>query len=872
MLFEKDSIFRRGAIRWVDISLKHPWICATGWVVLTALAILIAFGALPWISSGLKLKTDLAALLPPSYDSVRELDRIKQKVSGLEKVIIVVQSPDSAKNMQFILDMADTLSRVSDIGLIEYDRDMSFFEEHQLLYIEYPDLVDIYRRVSSRAQMDLFSEPLNFQDIRRKYQNTESTQGGNWATPDGTLRLMKFFPSGQSGNIARARDLVRDSYALVEHLNPSSYHPDMQVYVGGEYKNRADEYDVILSDIISTAALAIIGIIILISLYFKQPFAALYIGSPLIMGLSWTFGITTVAIGNLNLVTGFLVAVLAGLGIDFGIHVFSRYIEERGHGLSLREAVTTAVLHTGAAITTSATTTVAAFYSLMITDFKGFSEFGFIAGTGVIMTLAAILLTFPAFIAIGEKLHLVSHRHKVKEWKKAHGVIPFDKHVLVFFGAAVLGGLILATFVSFDYDFTNLRANLPASIAVKQKINLIQRQPSAPAAIVCTTAVERGEIRRVLEEYMAQDTLTPTIKEIRTIEGFLPDQQHRKLRLIRRLRRAITGREERVLEGQAEITPADLQRWLSVDSVSINELPDFITRQFRGPDGSFGDFLVIGTTVQLRDGKQAIEFAEDVRTVTTPTQTYYSSGSAIIFADMLIVMSHDSVIAVSVTFLVVLAIVLMDFGSRRAAIIALSPLVLDLLGMFAAKLFGIDIDLSNTQLSMLFIGELLFIIVATIIYERKSIRTAAIVVSPVVGGIILMLGAMYLVDLKLNFYNMVVLPSIIGMGIDNGVHLYHRYLEEGRDSLKYVMRTTGAAVFMASITTMVGFSGMVIATHQGLNSMGDVAIIGILACLAMSVVGMPVLLSFLERKFGHPEDTGSEAVTEEEEPEHVHAS
>ena len=80
--------------------------------------------------------------------------------------------------------------------------------------------------------------------------------------------------------------------------------------------------------------------------------------------------------------------------------------------------------------------------------------------------------------------------------------------------------------------------------------------------------------------------------------------------------------------------------------------------------------------------------------------------------------------------------------------------------------------------------------------------------------------------------------------------------EEGRDSIAYVMRTTGAAVLMASVTTMVGFSGMVMARHQGLNSMGDVAIIGMIACLVMSVIFMPALLTWLEKRIGHPVEDG----------------
>jgi uncharacterized protein len=840
--------------RWVSFSLRHSWTCVLGWVLITALAI--------WFARDLKIKTDLASLLPKSYPSVRELDRVKAKVGGLEKVILVIESPDSTANRRFAVDMATRLRKRDDIGLVEIDRDLSYFTDKKLLYLDFPDLVKVYQRVQRRASGDIMFDddaknPLDFSDIEAKYKSDDSGKRDGWASEDGTRRLVKFFPLAQSANVGKSRELINMSKAEVAAQDPARYHPDMVVFYGGEYKNRMVEYDVIVNDIVSTAALAIGAIIILISLYFRQWFAFLFIGFPLIAGLSWTFGITTLAIGNLNLITGFLFAVLAGLGIDFGIHVFSRYVEERGNGHDLSEAVMKAVINTGEAITTSAMTTVAAFYSLMITDFKGFSEFGFIAGTGIIMTLAAILLSFPSLIALGERLHLVRHRQNVKEWKKSTGDIPFARPVVVGFIALLIVGVVLGSYTTFDYDFTNLRANLPSANAVKSKISSVQSQETAPAAIVAESAEARLAIRNELE---ARRDANPDsyIREIRTLEGFLPKDQRKKMGLIKRLRRVVDRHLEKILKGQTDIDRDEIQTWVHVRPQTPDSLPGYVRRKFMGPDGSFGDFVVVGTSAQLRDGLQAIRFADEVRHVKTKDHGgFYASGSAIIMADMLKVMRHDSVIAISVTFLVVLAIVLVDFGTRRATIIALIPLILDILVAAVGRVFGFSLDIGNLTLAGIFIGELVFIVVANLIFERESIRTAAIVVSPVLGGIVLMLGMMTVFGIKLNFYNMVVLPSIIGMGIDNGVHLYHRYNEEGPGSLKYVLRTTGAAVFMASLTTMVGFSGMVIATHQGLNSMGDVAVIGMVTCLIMSVVFMPALLVGLEKRYGHPSERGN---------------
>ena len=109
-----------------------------------------------------------------------------------------------------------------------------------------------------------------------------------------------------------------------------------------------------------------------------------------------------------------------------------------------------------------------------------------------------------------------------------------------------------------------------------------------------------------------------------------------------------------------------------------------------------------------------------------------------------------------------------------------------------------------------------------------------------------MCGTMYFTDMKLNFYNMVALPTIVGMGIDNGVHLYHRYREEGARSMPLILKSTGGAMLVSMLTTMVGFFGLMMATHPGLNSIGKLALIGLLTCFVAAVVVLPALLQVLE--------------------------
>jgi len=97
-------------------------------------------------------------------------------------------------------------------------------------------------------------------------------------------------------------------------------------------------------------------------------------------------------------------------------------------------------------------------------------------------------------------------------------------------------------------------------------------------------------------------------------------------------------------------------------------------------------------------------------------------------------------------------------------------------------------------------------------------------------------------------FNIVVIPSVIGIGVDNGVHIYHRYKEEGPGSLSHVLRNTGSAISMTTLTTIVGYSGLILARHPGLNSIGNLAVIGISATYLTAMVVLPALLQFFEKR------------------------
>ena len=778
-------------------------------IILVVSILLTAFCSIFVYKLGRKLETDLVALIPENYQSVKTLNEIKQRVGGVGSLVVLVQSPDFEANRRFAEDLAHELQDEkyeTYINFVDYKRDAEFYRKNALLFMETDDLDEILARIDDYiVQEKLKLSPLyialddeeatlDFSDIEAKYRTAENGDETYYTNPDRTILALEAMAAGTVSNIGFAKDMQRVIQQAVKKVNPRAYHPQMLIEYGGPFKNKIDEYDTILSDVRSTLIFGIAGIVALLTFYFRQPLAAFFVAVPLAMGLIWAFAITYWVIGNLNTMTAFLFVILFGLGIDFGIHMFARYLEVRMDKTDVRTSIETMLSQTGQAILTAAITTSIAFFSLTLTDFRGFSEFGFIVGTGIVMSLVSMTTVLPAVLVLADQRFMwIRMRHVWgHNWGGVRGHFPYPK--LVIAGALLLTiylGIHLRD-IDFEYDFTNLRSNLPASVKVKQKMTMIPKYGSESQSygiVLADSKAELDEIVAVLEKKIAEDDPTPTIDKVKTLWTELREQDE-KLDIIGEIRTLADGEGAKLIRGEQKAKLDSLRDLLDVKRLSVEDLPENLLRKFETIDGSQAYFAQILPSVQLRDGKNAIAFAEDSHEIQTESgKVFYSSSSNIIFADMLRLMLRDSPRAISLTVIVVFLIVLTDF---------------------------------------------------------RSLRSALLVIFPLACGTVWMCGSLYLQDVKLNFYNMVALPTIIGMGIDNGVHLYHRYREVGPGSMPVVLRSTGGAMFISMLTTMIGFFGLMMATHPGLNSIGRLALIGLLTCFVAAVLVLPAILEVLE--------------------------
>ena len=776
-------------------------------IILVSLA-LSAFSG--FLASQLKIKPDPADLLPDDYISVRELNRIKERVGGIGPLMVVITGDELTASIQFLNALADSLEESPLLSSVIRGRteEVEFLSRNRLLYMDLADLQDVQRRVHDKIELEKLKrsplyigfddeeDPLDMSDLEAKYKHADlkGFERDYYLTKEGNGVILRVYPTGVITDVKFTQRLLHNIRQTIDNIEPKRFHPSLDVTFSGSFKNASNQYNVVLRDLKSTALYAFLGVVLLISVYFRQVLSPLFIVLPLLMSLSWTFGLTWIVIGNLNQITVCLFAILFGLGIDFGIHIFARYREARRRGLTTEAALIETVCQTGSALTTTAVTTSVAFFSLLFSDFKGFSEFGFIVGAGIMFSLVAMLVVCPAFIVLVERLRLIRLQQKsVPQHLVRRGRYPVP-HLTLFLGLLATGySLYHLNELGFEYDFKQLRPDTQEE-APRGSLPDELKETRSPAIVLTENRQQAMAVVAEVKRVMAVRGDSSTIRSVKSVYSFLPDSQHQKLAIIVDLRQVLDENEDLLDEGYR--TRADsLRGFLDVHELALEDLPEDLTKSFSSKEGKILSFVQINAAVPLRDGRNAIAFADEVKVIQAADgNTYYASSAHIIFAEMLELMLDDAVQAVALTLLVVSIVLLIDL---------------------------------------------------------RSVLSVTLVLTPLLTALAWVTGFMYVFDFKVNIYNIVAFPTIIGMGIDNAVHVFHRYREAGVGSLRLVLRTTGMALLATTLTTMVGFAGLVPAHHPALYWIGIVSLLGLGSCFVTAVTLLPALLQLREGRAGN---------------------
>ena len=807
-----------------------------GWVLLVALMFSVV--GVNFLKN-LSVDTDLSNLIPPEYSSVQALEKLRATVGGEETVDVAIVSPSFQANKAFteaLIPQALELRGEQEayFSHVDYRRDTEFMKNNALYFATSEELDELETYLAdqieeARLEANPFFFDLEDEDEELEPDTTaESLQqvyddivGKEYpVSEDSTALVLRLYPTGSQTNVGLIEEIYKELDALIVSMDPSTYHAEMEVVTAGRPLRRLTEVKTISDDVLGSFLAGVLTVLFVVVSYFlykgyrarsgntfstsvligqiaRIPVLALLIGVPLLMSLSWTFGVAYIRFETLNLMTSTLGLVLFGLGIDFGIHFFARYTEERSIGKSVIDAVETTFVSTGQAIAIGAFSTAAALYVLVVADFRGFSEFGFIAGTGILFALIAMLVIMPALITIFEKLKLLdlgSSKHSVVH-SAPKGKFPGSGGVVIGSLIAVVLAIVLVPRVEFEYDFGSLE---PVYESYNERRDYIRRVfdnrgQRNPAYIVVDEPDEVEPILEALRASVDQDTLTPTVRSIESMQDRFPTKKEGQEAKLARLQHIRGLLDDPFLSEDDSEDMNRLRRAAQTSSpIRVEDVPEYLKSQFTSKSGEIGTFIIIYPLEGLSDGRKSIAFSEDVGRVETASGAVYHAGSSsLVAADMLKLMQREAPWMVLATFFIVFVLMMINFRSIRWAMLATVPLVV---------------------------------------------------------GVLWMMLLMEILGIKLNFYNLIVLPAVLGIGNDAGVHIVHRFREEGFGSIMSVLRSTGEHVTMGSLTTMIGFAGLLLSFHPGLFTIGELAVAGIGATLISALLFLPALLQRIQGK------------------------
>ncbi len=644
------------------------------------------------------------------------------------------------------------------------------------------------------------------------------------------------------------------------------------------------------ADMSFTSIISFFLIIALFIISFRMWSAPLLAGVSLIMGVVWTMGFAALAIGHLNMMTSMFAVILIGLGIDFNIHVISAYNENRASGNSILESIENAFKKSGNGIIVGAVTTAMAFLTMLVSRNSGMKEFALIAGVGVLLTMLASLLALPSMLIIRDKRIVKKaqktaaklnsldqndkkylkiknrtqklHKTKTTEFKFMGNVANSVSHKpIIFLSAIVTITVILiyaASQITFNYDYLSLEPDGLPSIAVQD--SMIEHFDATPD-MVMVTATDMEQARHLAEE---AKKLRKT-GMVTSISEFIPSEKEYENRVpyINQIKENLENYTFKpgFEESDYELLIDELYR-LEDNLIELGQLAymggqDRLDKKVKEIVGDLDQDAstresIIGQTVNTLNKSQETtslltSFEEEYVPVFKEKSLKMASAEKITLTNLPSDIKDQFVSNDGNNFLVTI------FPKEQAW-------DFEFLKLFSDQMHKIDERVTGMPLVfyilITYIGKdgaiaailTLLVVFFLLLADFRNIKLTLLTMVPLLIGVAWMVGLMKIFGMQLNIMNVMAVPLILGIGIDDGVHIIHRYNIEGKNKIKLIFSSTGKAVLITTITTFLAFGSLGFATARGLASLGVTLAIGIVTCFLTTVVVLPAILGLIDNR------------------------
>ena len=887
-------------------------------------ATLSAFLSLLYTATTLGFKTSRLDLVFSKERYSRLYQEYDKEFEKLDRIVIAVQSADRDRAKAFAVSLANRLEADKEnFEKVFYRFDMDALKGRALLYLSYDDLLALRRKLEKHQELieklaaspglnQLFElinreitsamvsrvftgflleeekEPVDLSllisilremnerlDGRRSSllpwetfltrKRWKAAEDGFLWSEDKKFLFVLVNPKAATRSFNRFKAAVQEIRQDIAGLRQD--YPDVEVGVTGQAVLDSDEMGAAQRDTTIATLISLAAVALLYFLFFRGVARPAFGMATLGVGLCWALGFATLTIGHLNIITVTFAPMLIGLGIDYGIYTIARYEEERATGREVREALERALASVGPGIATTAFTTAFAFYTLLLTNFKGLVELGFISGSGILLILLATFTVLPALLVLYDgrrKAELDPHQGPNRGLNGGYleGLYRYPQITLGACSVLVILSLMMLGRVGSDFNLLHMQAEGTESVVWELKI-LESAKRSVWFGVSLVDSIEEARQKEKALEAL------PSVVNVESIASLIPRDQERKVRLVRGLHPLLAGvsldhdrpepvnleallstlerikfkmleeggeawdpkkrppleemREVRRLidrfvqeatqKGQEEVLRAlrgyqddlvrdlidkldILKRNLQAKPVALEDIPPEFRERFVGKTGRYR--LLVFPAENIWEPQLLQKFVEEIRTV-DPN----------VVGDPVLGFEH---------------MLAMRQGYQQAGLYSLVGIAL-----------------------------LVFL-------TFRELRSFLLALVPLAVGSLWTLGFMAVSQVKFNLANLIILPLIGAPGVEGGVLIMYRYLEERRGSRAPdpLPKSTGKAVALSALTTMVGFGSLMISRHRGIYSIGLLLLFGVGFVLLASLTVLPALLRIVPFRDGKRATDGLE--------------
>ena len=857
--------------RFVLWSSRHPQAVVAFAFLVVGLSVLAA--------SRLRIDTDLFSLVPAENPVVAEFKVTLERFGSLDTMVLALELPsrdglDEAEAearlesaFRYADLLADEVRALPSVEWLEYrsadlvDAARSFVSWAPLLMDE-AGFERLLERVGAEDGMELaaaelaaalrspadpwpkvwrMADPLGMvpstlgQIMGEERTSSFDMGSGYWVDGEQTLLLMVLGPTGAPADLPFSKALLADIRASaeraeaawraeVEEAGLAALDAPPAVLPAGGHVLAAEDGRLITQDLLLGTAVTLVAVVLLFSFAFGRRSAVLIAFVPLGVGLLATAGLASVTVGKLNGVTAAFGALLLGLGIDFVIVFYGRYLEQRSSGQSHEDALAMCSDHTVPSIVLGAATTAVTFLAFMVSSFAGLWQLGWLTGGGILVVAASVLGLLPALLTLADRASAARASadggapERGKRALRAFGTVRLfrwslahPQKSLVLNGAlSVLLGMA-AWGIAYDDDVLNMRSAKNEGAVNQQRIMDAFDLRLTPYIIRIDGESEARAMERAADLATALQPLADgeRLSRIDSIVRWIPDFAS-QTRRVERLQGALAGRGVSPSEVRQELAAAlraqglrpeifadglaQVEQALSVDAPrGLRALKETGVFPWARRYGAFDDVPGASdgaASVALYSyppaGRRARDVPPELRTAVSEAGAVLT-GPVLISAELKDVVWNDAMTAGVVGTFVVFLCLAWSLGGPMRALGALIPLGL---------------------------------------------------------GLVWMLGFMSLLDVPMNYLNVFVLTMILGIGVDYGIHLLHRHAERGVEGAVGL----APAVTVAAATTVCGFGSLALSFVPALRSMGVAAIFGVLSVAWLTLTLLPALLVLSGRR------------------------